>query len=181
MKRRLVEGHKAKAKVTLFPFRYMYAAKSTRGKLVHASSVSRPPSLIDKEHASVTHTLPCYSTRAQVQCDAMRCNAGTARHCNHNRASHHWPHPPWLKNEAKMPTSNIQTGPLPFEVNDMDRQILSQTDEEFRLHTWDDLKRVIGLYTRTSFPFPFRHEADRLQRKTTLPPCDANRRICFAT
>ena len=35
--------------------------------------------------------------------------------------------------------------PLPFELNDTDRQVLAQTDEEFHLQTWEELKQIIGL------------------------------------
>lgn len=32
----------------------------------------------------------------------------------------------------------------PFPLTDVDRWVLSQTDEEFQLHTWDELKEIIG-------------------------------------
>ena len=32
----------------------------------------------------------------------------------------------------------------PFPLTDTDRWILSQTDEGFPLHDWDDLRKVIG-------------------------------------
>lgn len=33
----------------------------------------------------------------------------------------------------------------PFPLTETDRWVLSQTDEEFRLHTWDELKEIIGI------------------------------------
>lgn len=36
--------------------------------------------------------------------------------------------------------------PTPFHLTDVDRQILSQTDEEFVLHDWEDLKGIIGAF-----------------------------------
>jgi len=32
----------------------------------------------------------------------------------------------------------------PFPLTDTDRWVLSQTDEEFRLHDWDELREIIG-------------------------------------
>jgi len=32
----------------------------------------------------------------------------------------------------------------PFPLTDVDRWVLSQTDEEFKLQSWEDLKVVIG-------------------------------------
>ena len=44
----------------------------------------------------------------------------------------------------------------PFPLTDTDKWVLSQTDEEFQLHNWDELKEIIGkIYSsgfRTSFP-----------------------------
>ena len=34
--------------------------------------------------------------------------------------------------------------PPPFELNDSDRIVLSQTDEEFHLLSWEELRDVIG-------------------------------------
>ena len=71
---------------------------------------------------------------------SMRCNAGTH---TENRLFH-WTDIQWLNNQAVMPAQNIYTGSMPFELNAMDRRILAQTDEEFHLQTWDELKRIIG-------------------------------------
>ena len=43
---------------------------------------------------------------------------------------------------AAAPTSNPE--PPPFDLTDVDRDVLSQTDEEFALHDWDNLKDIIG-------------------------------------
>ncbi len=51
----------------------------------------------------------------------------------------------------------------PFPLTEVDKWVLSQTDEEFHLHDWDELKNIIGediylcssvsdLVSRTSFP-----------------------------
>jgi len=32
----------------------------------------------------------------------------------------------------------------PFPLTDVDKWVLSQTDEEFQLHTWDELKDIVG-------------------------------------
>ncbi len=32
----------------------------------------------------------------------------------------------------------------PFPLTDVDRWVLSQTDEEFHLHDWEELKEIIG-------------------------------------
>lgn len=32
----------------------------------------------------------------------------------------------------------------PFPLTDTDRWVLSQTDEQFHLHDWDELKEIIG-------------------------------------
>lgn len=32
----------------------------------------------------------------------------------------------------------------PFPLTDVDRWVLSQTDEEYQYHDWDELKRIIG-------------------------------------
>ena len=32
----------------------------------------------------------------------------------------------------------------PFPLTDTDRWVLSQTDDEFHLHDWDELKEIIG-------------------------------------
>lgn len=35
---------------------------------------------------------------------------------------------------------------LPFPLTEVDRWVLSQTDEEFHLHDWEELKVIIGKY-----------------------------------
>lgn len=34
--------------------------------------------------------------------------------------------------------------PFPFPLTDVDRWVLSQTDEEFHLQNWDELREIIG-------------------------------------
>lgn len=33
----------------------------------------------------------------------------------------------------------------PFPLTDVDKWILSQTDEEFKYHDWDELRQIIGM------------------------------------
>lgn len=35
-------------------------------------------------------------------------------------------------------------GKLPFELTPTDRQILAQGDANFKPHTWDEIKEIIG-------------------------------------
>lgn len=35
--------------------------------------------------------------------------------------------------------------PFPIPLTDVDRWVLSQTDEEFHYHDWDELRRIIGM------------------------------------
>lgn len=34
----------------------------------------------------------------------------------------------------------------PFPLSHIDKWVLSQTDEEFHLQTWEDLKKIIGMW-----------------------------------
>ncbi|KAK5257088.1 hypothetical protein LTR16_001650 [Cryomyces antarcticus] len=43
-----------------------------------------------------------------------------------------------------MLNDGIPSGPLPFKLNAADREVLAQTDEDFHLQTWEDLKRIIS-------------------------------------
>lgn len=38
---------------------------------------------------------------------------------------------------------------IPFNLTDIDRQVLSQTDEEFVFHDWEDLEGIIGKFILT--------------------------------
>lgn len=40
----------------------------------------------------------------------------------------------------------------PFNLTDVDRQVLAQTDDKFILHDWDDLKSIIGTYEGVEMP-----------------------------
>ncbi|RYP17510.1 hypothetical protein DL765_004474 [Monosporascus sp. GIB2] len=44
------------------------------------------------------------------------------------------------------PTSPAQTAPAdpPFPLTDVDKWVLSLTDEEFKYHDWDDMKKIIA-------------------------------------
>lgn len=41
-------------------------------------------------------------------------------------------------------TGEAQDAPPPFNLTELDHQILAQTDEEFQPHTWDELRHIIG-------------------------------------
>ena len=44
------------------------------------------------------------------------------------------------------PTTEANGDPLPFNLTDVDRATLAQTDEEFVPHSWEELKDIVGLY-----------------------------------
>lgn len=33
---------------------------------------------------------------------------------------------------------------VPFNLTELDREVLAQTDEEFRPNDWEDLKKIVG-------------------------------------
>lgn len=41
--------------------------------------------------------------------------------------------------------ANSQREEASFPLTDVDKWVLSQTDEEFQKHDWEDLKQVIGM------------------------------------
>lgn len=46
-----------------------------------------------------------------------------------------------------------QKDPVPFNLTDLDRETLGQTDEEFIPHDWEDLKSIIGRFLhQTDYP-----------------------------
>lgn len=45
----------------------------------------------------------------------------------------------------------------PFPLTDVDKWILSQTDEEFHYHDWEDLKDIIGEFESVSVAFSMNH------------------------
>ena len=51
-------------------------------------------------------------------------------------------------NTTEGPQPNVPKAnghPLPFNLTDVDRETLAQTDEEFIPHSWEDLKDIVGL------------------------------------
>ena len=44
------------------------------------------------------------------------------------------------------PPPAIDADNSPFPLTDIDRLVLSQTDEEFKRHDWDELKEIIGMF-----------------------------------
>lgn len=43
------------------------------------------------------------------------------------------------------PPPDINPDDSPFPLTDVDRWVLSQTDEEFKRHDWNELKEIIGM------------------------------------
>ena len=91
----------------------------------------------------------------------------------------------------------------PFPLTEVDKWILSQTDEEWHFHDWEDLKGIIGEYLLLLF-FPwflsffllpvssalsilkvpysiFRLHADISEQTTNLRPSNASPRISAVT
>lgn len=54
-------------------------------------------------------------------------------------------HSPSPSSRRMLPSHGDSDEPLPFELTDVDRAVLASTDEAFHLHTWDDLKAIIGI------------------------------------
>jgi hypothetical protein len=46
-------------------------------------------------------------------------------------------------NDVKPSGQKLEEEP-PFPLTDVDKWVLSQTDEEFHLHNWDELREIIG-------------------------------------
>jgi hypothetical protein len=42
---------------------------------------------------------------------------------------------------------DVKDEDAPFPLTELDRIGLNQKDEDFKLHTWDDLKQIIGTIT----------------------------------
>jgi hypothetical protein len=49
--------------------------------------------------------------------------------------------------ESKNETLEVKEEDAPFPLTELDKIGLSQKDEDFKLHTWDDLKQIIGRTT----------------------------------
>lgn len=60
-------------------------------------------------------------------------------------------------------TDTPPTEEAPFPLTELDRWILQQTDEEFKKHSWDELKKVIGKYSSIEGASHSSHDA-RLTR-----------------
>lgn len=43
---------------------------------------------------------------------------------------------------------------LPFNLTDLDREVLSQTDEEFVYHDWEEMKQIVGRNLHTIHTSP---------------------------
>ena len=69
---------------------------------------------------------------------------------------------------AQQKLSNAEGDPLPFNLTDVDRATLAQSDEDFIPHSWEELKDIVGLYPIGSpcwmndSRFPFCHAKIRL-------------------
>jgi hypothetical protein len=60
--------------------------------------------------------------------------------------------------------------PPAFNLTEVDRQVLAQTDEEFVLHDWEDLKAIIGMFSRILSNFIFIQGGKRKKRRFPLFP-----------
>jgi hypothetical protein len=81
----------------------------------------------------------------------------------------------------------------PFPLTDVDKWVLSQTDEEYQYHTWDDLKQIIGepcfnfipVYHLLLFYDPVLYtllsSAHHDQPRTTSQSSRGSLRICVGT
>jgi hypothetical protein len=89
------------------------------------------------------------------------CHLGSTRPyrklCPHSGIGVHEIHHYCWKGNPKQPrkmedntTENGTEEEAPFPLTDVDRWVLSQTDEEFHLHDWDELKVIIGMLEFTS-------------------------------
>ena len=47
-------------------------------------------------------------------------------------------------NDTQKTIPGANGDPLPFNLTDVDRATLAQTDEEFIPHSWEELKNIIG-------------------------------------
>lgn len=45
-----------------------------------------------------------------------------------------------------MATGTNHTVSAPFNLTEVDRLLLSQTDEEFIPHSWNELKEIVGVF-----------------------------------
>lgn len=52
------------------------------------------------------------------------------------------------RGQSSIMTVGHHDAPLPFNLTELDRQILAQTDEQFKAHTWNELKQIIGKLPR---------------------------------
>lgn len=41
----------------------------------------------------------------------------------------------------------------PFPLTEVDKWVLSQSDEDYKLHDWDDLKHIIGVWIHAPLGF----------------------------
>ncbi len=46
--------------------------------------------------------------------------------------------------DTQQTISGANADPMPFNLTDVDRATLAQTDEEFIPHSWEELKDIIG-------------------------------------
>ncbi len=49
-----------------------------------------------------------------------------------------------LDNNFGKPSGKKLEEEAPFPLTEVDKWVLSQTDEEFHLHSWDELREIIG-------------------------------------
>lgn len=65
-------------------------------------------------------------------------------------------------------TEPFETEESPFPLTDVDRYNLSITDAEYKPHTWEELKQIIGAERRTRYRYM---NTNLAQRRTSLRHC----------
>jgi hypothetical protein len=120
---------------------------------VSNSQITRVPQVLTTSQQHRTSTF-----RDPQDCTAFALNLIVRfRRCERERSGTGWPRSfeeaccrlTEALLEAVM-TIGQQDAPLPFNLTDLDRQILAQTDDEFQPHSWDELKQIIGKSIRVT-------------------------------
>lgn len=67
----------------------------------------------------------------------------------------------------------------PFPLTDVDKWVLSQTDEEFKRHNWDELREILGAWY--IFHGPLARLLTVSQMQMTSPFLSGSRQTCEDT
>lgn len=89
-----------------------------------------------------TNHLPgCYLSRARVASKWALLSSGSTLNPNPHRRQFRAVNRQTNSNMGE----NIMPEEVPFPLTEVDKWVLSQTDEEYTYHTWDELCEVIGM------------------------------------